>query len=262
MPWPKGKYPPGQPLVFESNGEDQPLDCRELAHWADGTLKWTAHSLSKHIGYNSGYYRQGRNRAGRSARALPDPGRAVTLADAYCLSYIPAWNDYTLSQLSSDGFTLKNGCRGSRRRGTGCSGYWRGSLRWNTESRRKRSCSTRRQARCALCAAPTLAYAISHLSMLFGFPELVAELADYAEREHASTVSACLRAYLAYGRAYNGGPDAQREEYGFAFPPTAAWRQYLETDGYTEDHAWTVACTTAPTHFADGEEARVREYLD
>ncbi|RAH42555.1 polysaccharide lyase family 26 protein [Aspergillus brunneoviolaceus CBS 621.78] len=130
------------------------------------------------------------------------------------------------------------------------------------------------------CPPPTRPYAISHLSMLFGFPELVSELVDYAESEHPAAVDAFLKAYLTYCRSYNGGADVQREEYGFEFPATATWRQshstltafaarrgddaeiaraawqqFFETDGYTKDHQWTVTPTAAPTYFSEGEEA-------
>ena len=38
------------------------------------------------------------------------------------------------------------------------------------------------------CPPPTPEYAISHLSMLFGFPEVVAKLLDYARGEYPLTV--------------------------------------------------------------------------
>lgn len=55
MPWPKGRYQPGQDFTIVGSGQEYPLDSRELAFWADGSLKWTAHSISAHVGYSENY---------------------------------------------------------------------------------------------------------------------------------------------------------------------------------------------------------------
>ncbi|KAJ5370737.1 uncharacterized protein N7496_006829 [Penicillium cataractarum] len=130
------------------------------------------------------------------------------------------------------------------------------------------------------CPPPTPEYAISHLSMLFGFPEIIAELFHFAREEVPDTVGRFMNVWLAYCRAYNGGPDVQREEFGFKFPSHATWRQshstltafaaveqddeklahaaweqFFNTDGYTADHDWSAIKCTAPEYFSEGEEA-------
>lgn len=130
------------------------------------------------------------------------------------------------------------------------------------------------------CPPPTPEYAISHLSMLFGFPEIVAELLDYARGENLSAVENFGEAWLRYCRAYNGGPDIQRSEYGFEFPAHATWRQshstltataareqadgdlgyaawaqFFDTDGYPNGHDWTILDASPPEYFTTGEEA-------
>lgn len=130
------------------------------------------------------------------------------------------------------------------------------------------------------CPPPTPEYAISHLSMLFGFPEIFAELLDYARGEYPSTVDNFMKVWLSYCRAYNGGPEVQCEEFGFEFPADATWRQshssltafaaveqksdklgnaawsqFFGTDGFPQNHRWTVIKTSPPEYFTDGEEA-------
>ncbi|KAJ6102693.1 hypothetical protein N7486_005120 [Penicillium sp. IBT 16267x] len=130
------------------------------------------------------------------------------------------------------------------------------------------------------CPPPTPEWAISHLSMLFGFPEIFSELFHYARGEYPETVERFMKVWLRYCRAYNGGPDVQREEFGFEFPSHATWRQshstltafaaveqnrddlgqaaweqFFNTDGYTANHDWTVLKTSSPDYFAHGEEA-------
>lgn len=130
------------------------------------------------------------------------------------------------------------------------------------------------------CPPPTPEYAISHLSMLFGFPETVTELLDYARASYPSTVEKFRKVWLPYCRAYNGGSEVQLEEFGFEFPAhatwrqshstltamaavedrsdelgRAAWKQFFETDGYSEAHEWVVNRCSPPEFFAPGEEA-------
>ncbi|KFX95039.1 hypothetical protein O988_06024 [Pseudogymnoascus sp. VKM F-3808] len=131
------------------------------------------------------------------------------------------------------------------------------------------------------CPPPTPAYSISHLSMLFGFPEIFTELLDYASDDYASTVANFkLKALLPYARAYNGGHEVQRQEFGFEFPDHAVWRQshstltaiaaveqkseklgrdawdqFFRTDGYDCIHDWSIMKTSPPEYFAEGEEA-------
>ncbi|KAJ5546383.1 hypothetical protein N7494_003968 [Penicillium frequentans] len=130
------------------------------------------------------------------------------------------------------------------------------------------------------CPPPTPEWAISHLSMLFGFPEIFSELFHYARGENPETVERFILVWLRYCRAYNGGPDVQREEFGFEFPSHATWRQshstltafaaveqkrddlgqaaweqFFNTDGYPANHDWTVLKTSSPEYFGHGEEA-------
>lgn len=138
------------------------------------------------------------------------------------------------------------------------------------------------------CAPPTPQYAISHLSMLFGFPEIFAELLHYAKDEYPEVVGRFAKVYLKYCRAYNGSGPVQEEEFGFMFPPSATWRQSHSTltayaavqqnsdelardawnqffgtdghtqagiDGYQSEHEWKVVKTGPPEYFGEGEEA-------
>lgn len=131
------------------------------------------------------------------------------------------------------------------------------------------------------CPPPTPEYSISHLSMLFGFPEIFNELLDYASHDHASTMANFkLKALLPYARAYNGGHEVQRQEFGFEFPSHATWRQshstltaiaaveqkseklgreaweqFFGTDGYDRTHDWGIVKTSPPEYPAKGEEA-------
>ncbi|KAJ5939083.1 hypothetical protein N7466_002217 [Penicillium verhagenii] len=130
------------------------------------------------------------------------------------------------------------------------------------------------------CPPPTPEWAISHLSMLFGFPEITSELFHYIRDEYPDTVERFMKVWLSYCRAYNGGPRVQKEEFGFEFPSHATWRQshstltafaaaeqnrddlgraawdqFFSTDGYTADHDWTVVMTSAPDFFNSGNEA-------
>jgi hypothetical protein len=129
------------------------------------------------------------------------------------------------------------------------------------------------------CPPPTPEYAISHLSMLFGFPEIFTELLDFARDEYPASVQNFMRVWLAYCRAYNGSPEVQRKEFGFEFPSSgwnqshstltalaaveqksdelgkAAWEQFFNTDGYKQAHEWRVAKTCPPEYFTTGEEA-------
>ncbi|PVH79482.1 hypothetical protein DL98DRAFT_631330 [Cadophora sp. DSE1049] len=127
---------------------------------------------------------------------------------------------------------------------------------------------------------PTPDHAISHLSMLFGFPEIVGEVLDYAAKDTNcnDTVEAFkTRTWLPYCRAYNAGPETQLKEFGFVFDVGMddAWRQSHSTltavvaveekseeiakrawdefgsDGYGKDHDWTIEKTED-----GGEEAK------
>lgn len=131
------------------------------------------------------------------------------------------------------------------------------------------------------CPPPTPSYAISHLSMLFGFPETFTELLDYAKEDQPEAVEKFKAVWLSYCRAYNGGPQVQRKEFGFEFPNIpgmwtqshstltaiaaveqkdeelgrAAWKEFFGTDGYTEDQDWSVVKASPPEFFNSGEEA-------
>lgn len=130
------------------------------------------------------------------------------------------------------------------------------------------------------CLPPTPEYAISHLSMLFGFPEIFAELFDYCRAEYPVAVESFMKVWLAYCRAYNGGHDVQRKEFGFEFPDHAEWRQshstltafaaveqesdelaraawdqFFNTDGYRHDRDLVVHKVSPPEYFTVGEEA-------
>ncbi|EPE26703.1 hypothetical protein GLAREA_02616 [Glarea lozoyensis ATCC 20868] len=136
-----------------------------------------------------------------------------------------------------------------------------------------------------VCPPPTPDHAISHLSMLFSFPEIFTELLDYAKDDHASSVEAFKRkAWFPYMKAYNGTREVQVQEYGFewdfTFPPDATWRQshstltaivaaqekseergkaawaqFFGTDGYSDAHDWSVIKAEPPNFFNRGEEA-------
>ncbi|KAH8812258.1 hypothetical protein F5884DRAFT_729060 [Xylogone sp. PMI_703] len=130
------------------------------------------------------------------------------------------------------------------------------------------------------CPPPTPDHAISHLSMLFGFPEIIAEALDYAKDQYPSAVGSFMKVWLSYCRAYNGGPEVQLKEFGFEFPAHAVWRQshstltafaaveqkndelahaawtqFFTTDGYNQNHDWSVIEATTPEYFTDGKEA-------
>ncbi|KAJ5353149.1 hypothetical protein N7452_002123 [Penicillium brevicompactum] len=131
------------------------------------------------------------------------------------------------------------------------------------------------------CPPPTPAYAISHLSMLFGFPEIIAEALHYLRDKYPQVVENFMKVWIPYCRAYNGGHDIQRSEYGFTFPERATWRQshstltafaarwgndeslaemaweqFFHTDGFTSSHEFTFTHTKPPEHFSEGEEAK------
>lgn len=131
------------------------------------------------------------------------------------------------------------------------------------------------------CPPPTPEYAISHLSMLFGFPQIFTELLDYARDKYPAAVENFLKIWLPYCRAYNGGPEIQLKEFGFQFPDgpgmwkqshstltaiaaveqksdelgRAAWDQFFQTDGYDQTHEWRVMKASPPEHLTSGEEA-------
>ncbi|KAM0544100.1 hypothetical protein ACHAPJ_011982 [Fusarium lateritium] len=118
------------------------------------------------------------------------------------------------------------------------------------------------------CPPPTPPFAIKHLSMLFGFPETFTELLDYAKDEFPKEAQDFRKVWLSYCKAYNGGSEVQRREYGFEFPDwpvaveenneelgRAAWDQFFHTDGYDANHDWSVLQASAPDHFNTGEEA-------
>ncbi|KAI0140594.1 hypothetical protein BJ166DRAFT_472697 [Pestalotiopsis sp. NC0098] len=137
------------------------------------------------------------------------------------------------------------------------------------------------------CPPPTPAYAISHLSMLFGFPQIFVELLQYMRHDHAEIVHNFLKVLLPYCRAYNGGAQVQREEFGFVFPNSAGWRQSHSTitafaavkqqddqlagaawdqflnnkgsgsnsGGYDKNHDWSILEVSGAEYFHPGEEA-------
>ena len=105
--------------------------------------------------------------------------------------------------------------------------------------------------------------------MLFGFPEIVGEVLDYAAQDPdcKDTISAFkTKTWLPYCRAYNAGPEVQLKEFGFVFDVGLddSWRQSHSTltaavaveekseeiarraweefgsDGYGKDHEWTI----------------------
>lgn len=71
-PWPKGVYRQGQKFIIEVNAEQHPLDSQEIAMWPDGSLKWTAHSVSSHIGYGENYTVKGVSRVDVPNRIIID----------------------------------------------------------------------------------------------------------------------------------------------------------------------------------------------
>ncbi|KAK0100683.1 hypothetical protein ONS95_007134 [Cadophora gregata] len=128
---------------------------------------------------------------------------------------------------------------------------------------------------------PTPDHAISHLSMLFGFPEIVGEVLDYAAQDaDCRDVVQDFKenTWLPYCRAYNAGPETQLKEFGFVFDVGLddSWRQSHSTltafvaveekseeiarkaweefgsDGYGRDHDWTIE----KTGDGGGEEAK------
>lgn len=72
MPWPRGLYQPGQKFVIEAKDAQWPLDSRELAYWADGSLRWTAHSVSGNIDYSDEYTVKGVSHP-------PEPTASITI---------------------------------------------------------------------------------------------------------------------------------------------------------------------------------------
>lgn len=46
-PWAKGLHKKGTEFTLKSNGNDVPTQTWPLAYWPDGSLKWTAHAISK-----------------------------------------------------------------------------------------------------------------------------------------------------------------------------------------------------------------------
>jgi hypothetical protein len=89
-----------------------------------------------------------------------------------------------------------------------------------------------------------------------------------------------MKVWLVYCRAYNGGHEIQRKEFGFEFPDHAIWRQshstltafaaveqrsvqlgnaawdqFFSTDGYHQNHDWTVIEASPPEYFTSGKEA-------
>ncbi|KAH7357175.1 hypothetical protein BKA65DRAFT_451300 [Rhexocercosporidium sp. MPI-PUGE-AT-0058] len=122
------------------------------------------------------------------------------------------------------------------------------------------------------CPPPTPDHAISHLSMLFGFPEIVGEVLEYAAQDDKCKIvvqNFKTKTWLPYCRAYNGGPEIQLKEFGFVFDCGLddAWRQShstltavvaleenseeiarrawkeFDSDGYGAAHDWTVEKT-------------------
>ncbi|KAJ5678074.1 uncharacterized protein N7477_003707 [Penicillium maclennaniae] len=148
----------GQAFVLEADHGEWPVESREIAYWADGSLKWTAHSISGNVPYskeyavkaapaqertagirvqrdgtsisitsNQGLHLQFKQTGGSSILERLDIDEntvccVVTLHEEWAktslkkgLSYIPPWDSYSLTQLSSDGFTIK------KRTNPGCS---------------------------------------------------------------------------------------------------------------------------------------------
>ncbi|MEU1041647.1 Tat pathway signal sequence domain protein [Streptomyces sp. NPDC005551] len=51
VPWPKGAYEDDQTFALrDAEGKDVPVQSWPLAHWPDGSLKWTAHAVSSGSG--------------------------------------------------------------------------------------------------------------------------------------------------------------------------------------------------------------------
>jgi YetA-like protein len=131
------------------------------------------------------------------------------------------------------------------------------------------------------CKPPTPEYAISHLSMLFGFAEIFSEVLEAVAEVNPNVAQKFQQAYLKYCRAYNGGAEVQTAEYGFLFPgqggmwhqshsslqayaanveentglAKSAWHNFFASDGYNETTSWEIQAVTIPNHFANGEEA-------
>ncbi|CAG8139037.1 unnamed protein product [Penicillium salamii] len=131
------------------------------------------------------------------------------------------------------------------------------------------------------CPPPTPQYAISHLSMLFGFPEIIAELLDYIREKYPLTIQRFIEVWIPYCRAYNGGHEIQQQEYGFVFPPRATWRQshstltafaanwtgdeslaksaweqFFHSDGFVQSHEWSITQIGPPDSPSEAEEAK------
>ncbi|MFE2299760.1 Tat pathway signal sequence domain protein [Streptomyces sp. NPDC059445] len=51
VPWPRGAYRPDQTFALtDADGTPVPVQSWPLAHWPDGSLKWTAHAMSSDTG--------------------------------------------------------------------------------------------------------------------------------------------------------------------------------------------------------------------
>lgn len=131
------------------------------------------------------------------------------------------------------------------------------------------------------CSPPTPEYTISHLTMLFGFPETFTEVLDFVKDEHPEPTNKFTKVYMSYGRAYNGTADVQQKEFGFVFPDHAkwhqthsnltafiairenneelakeAWDQFFNTDGLSSKCTWEFENTEPPEYFSKGQEAK------
>ncbi|KAI9041364.1 uncharacterized protein KD926_006940 [Aspergillus affinis] len=57
VPWPRGKYYPGQtPFVLDDGCHSTPLQSWVNASWPDGSVKWTGHSISSEGSVPSGHF--------------------------------------------------------------------------------------------------------------------------------------------------------------------------------------------------------------
>ncbi|KAK9457086.1 hypothetical protein V1511DRAFT_496161 [Dipodascopsis uninucleata] len=128
---------------------------------------------------------------------------------------------------------------------------------------------------------PTPEYNISHLSMLFGFPEAFSESIDAIADVDKLTADKFRLEYFKYGKAYTGDKAIQIKEFGFEFPADrtswkqshstltadiaayeeskdialAAWNQFFHTDGLNSDIDWEAKNIYPPECFVEGEEA-------
>src|SRR6266496_5409906 len=46
VPWPKGSVPAESTFALDADGSAVPVQSWPLAHWPDGTLKWTGHAVA------------------------------------------------------------------------------------------------------------------------------------------------------------------------------------------------------------------------